>query len=86
MTIFAPIYPIITSKTYPGIPTGLTVEQADDLRKTNPAEYDRRSVASMVEHIKAMLDFQQRGAEVFDYGNNLRQRAFEGGVESYNFV
>jgi urocanate hydratase len=40
----------------------------------------------MVKHVEAMLTFQQRGSEVFDYGNNLRQRAFEGGVnDAFNF-
>jgi len=78
---------VVTDQTpahdiYSYIPTGLTVEEADDLRQSNPVEYARRSVDSMVEHIKAMLAFQKAGAEVFDYGNNLRQRAFEGGVEN----
>ena len=50
------------------------------LRQRDPAEYARRSGASMARHVQAMLEFQQRGAIVFDYGNNLRQRAFEAGV------
>jgi len=63
------------------IPSGLSVEEADKLRENDPNEYAKRSTASMVKHVEAMLTFQQRGAEVFDYGNNLRQRAFEGGVK-----
>ena len=63
------------------IPSGLSVEEADKLRENDPDEYAKRSTASMVKHVEAMLTFQQRGAEVFDYGNNLRQRAFEGGVK-----
>ena len=40
----------------------------------------------MARHVEAMLDFQKRGAEVFDYGNNLRQRAFDAGVkEAFNY-
>ena len=62
------------------VPQGLSVEQADALRKSDPAEYAKRSVASMVAHVKAMLEFKKQGAEVFDYGNNLRQRAYDGGV------
>lgn len=62
------------------VPQGLSVEQADALRKSDPADYARRSVASMVAHVKAMLEFKKQGAEVFDYGNNLRQRAYDGGV------
>ena len=64
------------------VPAGLSVEEADELRQSDPAEYERRSTASMMAHIEAMLALQQRGAEVFDYGNNLRQRAYEGGVEN----
>ncbi len=77
---------VVTDQTpahdiYSYIPSGLTVEEADELRQSDPDEYARRSVASMVVHIEAMLEFQKRGAEVFDYGNNLRQRAYEGGVK-----
>jgi urocanate hydratase len=62
------------------VPAGLTVEQAASLRKSDPQEYARRSMASMARHVQAMLALKQRGAEVFDYGNNLRQRAFDAGV------
>ncbi len=64
------------------VPAGLSVAAADDLRRTDPDEYHRRSMASMARHVEAMLAFQQRGAEVFDYGNNLRQRAFDYGVKN----
>jgi urocanate hydratase len=64
------------------IPTGLSMAEADELREKDPAEYGKRAVASMVKHVEAMLAFQQRGAEVFDYGNNLRQRAYDGGVKN----
>jgi urocanate hydratase len=64
------------------IPSGLSVAEADKLREKDPAEYGKRAIASMVQHVEAMLAFQERGAEVFDYGNNLRQRAFEGGVKN----
>lgn len=68
------------------IPDGLNVVQADELRNSNPPEYERRAMASMARHVEAMLAFQQRGAEVFDYGNNLRQRAFDYGVKNaFNF-
>ena len=62
------------------IPHGLSLAEAAELRQRDPAEYARRSGASMARHVQAMLEFQQRGAIVFDYGNNLRQRAFEAGV------
>jgi urocanate hydratase len=62
------------------VPTGLSVAAADELRKSNPEEYKKRAMASMAQHVKAMLEFQRKGAEVFDYGNNIRQQAYDGGV------
>ena len=68
------------------IPTGLSVAEADALRSSDLAEYKRRSMESMARHVEAMLAFQRAGAEVFDYGNNLRQRAYDYGVkEAFNF-
>jgi urocanate hydratase len=63
------------------VPAGLDVEQAAELRKSDPKEYERRSMKSMARHVEAMLEFQRRGAEVFDYGNNIRQRALDAGVK-----
>jgi urocanate hydratase len=62
------------------VPAGLSVEQADELRKSDPVLYEKRSLDSMSAHVRAMLEFKHRGAEVFDYGNNLRQRAYDNGV------
>ncbi len=83
------IFPdVVTDQTsahdplYGYIPSGLSVEEASELRKADPAEYERRAMDSMSRHVEAMLKFQQRGAIVFDYGNNLRQRAYDNGVES----
>ena len=64
------------------VPAGLSVAAADALRRSDPQEYANRSMASMARHVEAMLEFQRRGAEVFDYGNNLRQRAFDYGVQN----
>lgn len=63
------------------VPVGLSVQEAEALRKSDPETYKQRSLDSMAAHIRAMLEFQRRGAEVFDYGNNLRQRAFDHGVK-----
>jgi urocanate hydratase len=63
------------------VPKGLTLEEAEELRERNPAEYTRRAMESMAEHVQAMLEFQKKGAVVFDYGNNLRQRAYDAGVK-----
>lgn len=62
------------------VPVGYSLEQADELRKTNPTEYIEKANASIVKHIEAMLELQKRGAETFDYGNNIRQVAFDNGV------
>jgi urocanate hydratase len=67
---------------YGYIPVGLSVEEAAELRKSNQAEYEKRAMDSMARHVEAMLEFQKRGAIVFDYGNNLRQRAKDNGVEN----
>ncbi|MGI8544525.1 MAG: urocanate hydratase [Aridibacter sp.] len=67
---------------YGYIPVGLSLEEADELRKTNQAEYEKRAMDSMATHVEAMLEFQRRGSIVFDYGNNLRQRALDNGVEN----
>jgi urocanate hydratase len=61
------------------IPAGLSLQEADELRKHDPQTYILRSKASMVTHVQAMLEMQKRGAIVFDYGNNLRGQALEAG-------
>ena len=62
------------------IPTGLDVEQAAALRRTAPDEYVRRAVASIVAHVQAMLALKRKGAVTFDYGNNIRTQAQDGGL------
>jgi len=63
------------------VPTGLDLRAAAVLRKKDPAKYQRRSLATMARHVQAMLALRKRGAHTFDYGNNLRQRAFDQGVK-----
>jgi len=63
---------------YPG---GLTRTEADTLRAADPAEYERRSMATMRRHVESMVALQQRGSRTFDYGNNIRQRAADEGFE-----
>ncbi|MBX3196850.1 MAG: urocanate hydratase [Labilithrix sp.] len=63
------------------IPLGFTLEEAAELRAEDPEGYVEKAKASMGEEIEAMLAMKQRGAEVFDYGNNIRQCAKEAGVE-----
>jgi urocanate hydratase len=64
------------------IPAGLSVSEADSLRESDPDEYHSRSMDSMTRHVEAMLAFKEAGAEVFDYGNNLRQRAYDNGLKA----
>jgi len=68
------------------VPAGLTIAEADDLRQRDPDGYAIISKDSIARHVQAMLAFQKMGAEVFDYGNNIRQRAFDHGVkDAFNF-
>ncbi|MCJ7568996.1 MAG: urocanate hydratase [Anaerolineales bacterium] len=78
---------IVTDQTpahnvYDYIPRGLALEDANQLREDDREEYSRQAMASMARQVEAMLAFQRSGAEVFDYGNNLRQRAFDHGVRN----
>ncbi|TET96025.1 MAG: urocanate hydratase [Anaerolineales bacterium] len=82
---------VVTDQTpahnvYDYVPHGLTLEDANQLRENDREEYARQAMTSMARHVEAMLTFQRRGAEVFDYGNNLRQRAFDHGVrDAFDF-
>ncbi len=62
------------------VPAGYSVDQAAELRKSDPKKYVESAVASIVTHVQSMLDFQKEGSVVFDYGNNIRQVAKDGGV------
>jgi urocanate hydratase len=63
------------------VPSGLSVEEADALRSSDPDEYLSRARASIATHVSALLAYAERGSYVFDYGNNLRGEAYEAGVE-----
>ncbi len=68
------------------IPAGLSLEEATELRASDPEEYLRRSKGSIVDHVKAMLDFQRGGSVVFEYGNNIRGQARDAGLkEAFGF-
>jgi urocanate hydratase len=68
------------------IPTGLSVEDAAALRSSDPDEYLRRARVSIVQHVEALIEFARTGSYVFDYGNNLRGEAREGGVaEAFSY-
>jgi len=61
------------------VPSGLTMAQVADLRRTDPAEYERRALATVARHVAAMVDAQDRGAVVFEYGNAIRAQARRAG-------
>lgn len=63
------------------IPQGLNLEQAKELRETNPKEYIKRARESMAKEVRAMIEMQKRGSKVFDYGNNIRQQAQIAGLK-----
>jgi urocanate hydratase len=64
------------------IPSGLSVQDAESLRKSDQKEYLKRSMASIAVHVRSMLRFQERGAIAFEYGNNIRKMAEDAGVEN----
>ncbi len=63
------------------VPAGMSVYEAEELRTKDPETYVKRSRESMATHVEAMLAFLRNGAVVFDYGNNLRQEAYDMGVK-----
>jgi urocanate hydratase len=68
------------------VPSGLSVEEAAELRMSDPDKYLRRARASIVAHVEGLLEYVRRGAYVFDYGNNLRGEAREGGLtEAFSY-
>jgi urocanate hydratase len=63
------------------VPAGMSYEAALELRKSDPQAYIAKAKASMVAHVQAMLDLQKAGAVTFDYGNNIRQVAYNEGLK-----
>ncbi len=67
-------------------PESMTREAADALRASDPKEYTARSMQSMAEHVRLMVALMRKGAKTFDYGNNIRQRAFDAGyADAFEF-
>jgi urocanate hydratase len=64
------------------VPNGMKLEEAINLRKKDPDKYKHESIRTMGEHVSAMLAMQKMGAEVFDYGNNIRAQAVKAGVKN----
>src|SRR5690606_35748772 len=62
------------------VPAGLALDAADDLRRRDHREYVRRSMQSVADHCRAMVELMRMGAVTFDYGNNLRGQAKAAGL------
>ena len=63
------------------LPEGVTLADWHDYAERKPEEFTDRARASMAKHVQAMVEFQDGGAEVFDYGNSIRQEARLGGCD-----
>ncbi|QQE79278.1 urocanate hydratase [Alicyclobacillus sp. SO9] len=63
------------------VPVGLNVDDAEKLRQSDPDDYLERAEQSIVTHVQAMLDLIDLGSTVFDYGNNIRQVAYNRGLK-----
>ena len=64
------------------VPEGYSLEEAKQLRESDPVKYVKLSSESMAKHVQAMLAFKKNGSVVFDYGNNIRQVAYDTGVDN----
>lgn len=68
------------------VPADMSYDAALELRQTDPAKYNQLSLDTMTRSVQAMVEMQKRGAIVFDYGNNIRQRAYDNGfAEAFAF-
>jgi urocanate hydratase len=68
------------------IPEGVSVEDARAMAEKDPADFTIRAEAAMAKHVEAMVGFMNKGAEVFDYGNSIRDEARKGGFkDAFNF-
>ena len=68
------------------VPHGMSLEESEELRESDPETYKKKSVESMGAHVAAMLEFKRRGVIVFDYGNNIRAQAVKAGVaDAFDF-
>ncbi len=70
------------------VPDGMSLARALELRAADPRGYERESLRTMKDHVRAMLELQRRGADTFDYGNNLRGQAQAAGLpreEAFGF-
>ncbi|MBU6144530.1 MAG: urocanate hydratase, partial [Acidobacteria bacterium] len=68
------------------LPLGVDLSESAELAKSDPADYTKRAEESMAKHVEAMVGFMNKGTEVFDYGNSIRDEARKGGYkEAFKF-
>ncbi|MFZ8849690.1 MAG: urocanate hydratase, partial [Thermoproteota archaeon] len=63
------------------IPLGMDLDEAEELRKNDPKEYERRSMESMKIQVQAIVEMKRKGAIAFEYGNNIRRMAYDAGFK-----
>jgi urocanate hydratase len=63
------------------VPAGMSYEEAEELRTSDPSRYHQLSMNTMTASVRAMVELQKRGTVAFDYGNNIRQRALDNGYD-----
>lgn len=66
---------------YGYVPSGYSVDEATELRRTDPERYEREALSSIRRHVEAMLEFQKAGSVVFEYGNAIREQAVRAGLD-----
>jgi urocanate hydratase len=66
---------------YGYVPSGYSVDEANELRRTDPERYDQEALSSIRRHVEAMLEFQAAGSVVFEYGNAIREQAARAGLD-----
>ncbi len=66
---------------YGYVPSGYSVDEATELRRTDPERYEREALSSIRRHVEAMLEFQKAGSVVFEYGNAIREQAARAGLD-----
>jgi urocanate hydratase len=66
---------------YGYVPSGYSVDEADELRRTDPERYEQEALTSIRRHVEAMLQFQSTGSVVFEYGNAIREQAARAGLD-----
>ena len=64
------------------IPNHFTIQEAAEIRESDPKKYKQESIRSMGEHVKAILDLKAKGSIAFDYGNNIRAQAVKAGIKN----